>query len=255
MGSWFARRYLERGLEVSVYDPVFERSRALAALGACISRRIDEVVKDAEAVLVAVPIASAANVVREVAAAMERGVVAEISSLKLPVIDGLRALPSEITPLSIHPLFGPSAPGFEGARFALIPVRDSEVEVEVARSLLSGAHIEVVSANEHDAAMAYILSLTHLVSLAAALAIPKDLTETLRRLGGASFSALVSMMSSTLSESPSTFTQLLTLNKDSSKVAERLIENLNELMEALKEEDREKIQDKLRNGVKVVQML
>lgn len=255
MGSWFARRYLEMGVEVRVYDRVPERVGELAEAGAVGCDGVEEAVECVEAVLVAVPIASAAEVVAEVSELMREGVLAEVSSLKLPVIGALKRVRRSLTPLSVHPLFGPSAQRIEGARYALIPVRDEDAELRAARELFPGGEFTVVEAERHDEAMTYALSLTHLLSLAAALAIPEGLSETLKRIKGTSFNALLSMMRAALGESPETFAQVLTLNRGTVVVGEVFWERFGECLEAVRSGDAGRIREMLDEAVKAARRL
>lgn len=255
MGSWFTHQFLRKNHVVKIYDRDLSKLSSLESAGAQVCRSLDEVVKDAEAVLVAVPIESTAKVVQAVADSMKSGIVAEITSLKLPVIETLRKLPEEINPLSIHPLFGPGLRDLKDGRFALIPVKSLEDELEVARRVFDGAEFVTVSAEEHDEAMAYTLSLTHLISLASSLTLPTHLLELLKKLSGTSFSALTSMMSASLEETPSTFTQILKLNKNTSQVAEEFMNRFREVLEFLRLGNYEEVEKSLKKGRNVTQML
>ena len=255
MGSWFARQFLERNHSVKIYDKNLSKLSSLERVGARACSSLDEAVEDVEMVLAAVPIESTAKVVRAAANLMGSGVVAEIASLKLPVIETLRRLPKEINPLSLHPLFGPGLRDLREGRFALIPVRSLVNELEVARRVFDGAEFVTVSAEEHDEAMAYTLSLTHLISLAASLTLPANLIELLKRLSGTSFSSLASMMSASLEETPSTFTQILKLNKNTVQIADKFLDRFEEVLESIRLGNYDEVEEYLRKGFEVTRML
>lgn len=246
MGSWFARRFRELGREVKVYDKDLSRARALEDYGVGVCGSLEDAVTSVDAVLLAVPISVVPTLVKDAGARMRGGVLAEVSSLKLPVISSLRDVPRHVIPLSVHPLFGPSEPRLEGSRFALIPVRSLEEEVKAAENLFPGASFIEVEAERHDRVMSYVLSLTHIVALASALAIPEELRRDSIKLSGTSFRTLIKLMEATLTESPQTFTQLLTQNRWTGDVLDRVRKGLERIGEAVK---RGGLEDLLREGL------
>jgi prephenate dehydrogenase len=90
-------------------------------------------------------------------------VLFDITSVKKdPVKQMLISAPPGVELLSVHPLFGPSMPDMEGQTVIVTPVRGERG----CRFLISlfenaGAHIEELSADEHDYVMSVIQGLTH----------------------------------------------------------------------------------------------
>lgn len=251
-GAWLARQNLRLKRVVKVYDVNHVRLKKLETEGAETCRTLDEVLEAVEAVIIAVPLKEAVKVLREAGEKMEKGVLAEVSSLKLPLMEALRSLPPSITSLALHPLFGPEEEGFEGRRVALIPVRDLVRERKLAEELMPGAVLVEVSAEEHDRAMAHILSLTHILSLASSHALKDAETHAVEKLAGTSFKALRKMMKATLSESPEVFTSILMLNRWSYRVAEEVYEAVEKVLEALEKGDEKVVREMFRRSAETL---
>ena len=235
MGSWFARIFKKMGNEVNVYDKDPSKLETLKDYGVRSCLNLEETLENVDAALIAVPISAVSMMVERAASLMRGGILAEISSLKLPVIASMRRLPRRITPLSVHPLFGPTEPSIRDARFALTPVRDPVGEIKAAERLFPGAVFMEVDAEIHDKVMAYVLSLTHILALAASLTIPEELRMECVRLGGTSFRSLLNMMEAALTESPQIFTQLLSLNRWTKEALKGLEDGVREVEEALRD--------------------
>ncbi len=147
MGRWFERFLVEREIDVTL---VGRSSKAHYA--------------DYDLVVIAVPVDVTCDVIAEVAPQMKPGAVLfDITSVKKnPVKQMLISAPPGVELLSVHPLFGPSMPDMEGQTVIVTPVRGERGR----RFLISlfenaGAHIEELSADEHDHVMSVIQGLTH----------------------------------------------------------------------------------------------
>lgn len=229
MGRWFSKYFSEKGWSLKVYDVRVEEARRLAeGLGAAFAESLAEALEGCELVLVSVPIGETPRVVRESLGFLKPGSrLAEISSLKSGVVDALReASLRGVVPLSLHPLFGPGADGLEGRRMALIPVADAGAEVAEAERVFPEARLVVVGCEEHDRAMALILSLTHAVNLALAHLAAKLGLERLTSLAGTTFELQLTLAKAVLSEEPSLLAALQSGNRFYAEVLKLFLEEL-----------------------------
>ena len=147
MGRWFERFLSEREIDVTV-----------------IGRSSNACFADYDIVVIAVPIEVTCEVIAKVAPQMKPGAVLfDIASVKVkPVRQMLTSAPQDVELVSVHPLFGSSMPDMEGQTVIVTPVRG-----ERGRRFLvdlfenAGAHVEELSAEEHDHIMSVIQGLTH----------------------------------------------------------------------------------------------
>jgi prephenate dehydrogenase len=165
MGSWFLNYFLRKpATKVLVYD-VKKLSKPPANVTQCVS--IASCVKDADLVLVCVPIILAPYVVKQCALKMKSGaILAEISSIKTRTYTILKQYSKKIFPLCIHPMFGPGASHIRDTRIILIPVKNQRRESKMVRTLMRGADIIVIpNAHIHDKYMAIMLGLTYYANI------------------------------------------------------------------------------------------
>ena len=165
MGSWFLNYFLRKwATRVLVYD-VKTLSKLPGNVTQCVS--IASCVKDADLVLVCVPIIQAPFVVKQCALKMKSGaILAEISSIKTRTYTILKQYSKKIFPLCIHPMFGPGASHIRDTRIILIPVKNQKRESKMVRTLMRGADIIVLpNAHIHDKYMAIMLGLTYYANI------------------------------------------------------------------------------------------
>lgn len=189
MGVWFAIYFGERDCEVSISDIRLDEARAIAeSIGVDMVEENHDVVRNADLVLLSIPIRGIPEVIGEVAPYLKDGaILMDIASLKLGSVETLRKIKQEITPVSVHPLFGPSAEGIEGATIVVTPVADPSFEAEVANRVFRGAKIVVCKAEAHDRAMATVLGLSYFLNLSFVGALEGDDLSLLKKLSGTTF--------------------------------------------------------------------
>jgi len=185
---------------------------AAAALGVALgvldraAATVAEAVRDAELILVAVPVGAMRAVLSAIAAAARPyAVISDVGSTKRSVIDAAR---SELTANSgysfrrfvpAHPIAGGELPGiehadaalFRGKRLITTPVAETQAEALTrVESLWRAAGAEVIrmDADEHDRVFAAVSHLPHLLSFALVAQIAGE-PDGLRKLGfaGAGF--------------------------------------------------------------------
>ena len=216
MGSWFVRHFTEMGFSTTLHDLKVDAAEAVAdATGAELSHTSRDAVLGADLVLVCVPIKDTGEVITEVSPYMKRGaVLAEVSSLKEPTRKALlTAADGGVKPLSIHPLFGPAAEDLRGKTVVVVPVVDGDGEYGVAEVLYEGANLVVAGQEEHDRAMAVVLSLTYFMNLAFARVLGREDIALLKRLAGTTFTVQLTLAESVVSEDPRLVESLFNENK------------------------------------------
>lgn len=213
MGRWFARHLLAEGNEVVISGRT--ESKVMAArqeLGVDAVSNI-EAVRDAEVVLLSVPIETFEDIVIELAPhILPEQVVVDVTSVKvMPVAAMHRHLKTKKI-LGTHPLFGPGAAGIAGQNFALTPTSSQEEELaEKVRGYLEtrGARVSLMTPEEHDDKMTVILGLSHFIAVVAAdtlISSKKDNRPT--TLGGITYRVLLTLVESVISENPELYASI-----------------------------------------------
>ena len=163
MGQWVKRFFEGQGVSVLVADLDTPQTPA-------------EVARQAEVVMLSVPIPHVAEVVAAVAPLLQPGaVLMDLTSVKQgPMAAMLQAFAGEV--VGTHPLFGPGEESIRGHTVVLCPGRGENWLNWLHNLLLSaGARVKITSPEEHDQLMALVQGVTHFMLIALGMAI--------RRLG------------------------------------------------------------------------
>lgn len=246
MGSWFLKYFSDkRGIRLFVYDIKSMSLKPSTTLFVCES--ICSCVKNADLVLICVPISSIPIVIKECASNMKTGaILAEISSIKAKTFVTLKNNSKNIRPLCIHPMFGPGASGIKDAKVLMIPVRNKIKELKILSSILREANIIVLpNARTHDRYMAIILGLTYYTSIVFANLLSKEELSYLERISGTSFRVQLLLMESILTDDPDLIVSIISKNFTVKKYIQSYINEANRLRKAIYQKNNNKIKSNL----------
>jgi prephenate dehydrogenase len=171
MGRWFKRFFEGQGFKVLVAD---RKTRQTPP----------EVVRQAQVVVISVPIHQVEQVVREVAPHLQpEAALMDLTSVKQkPMAAMLAHFKGEV--VGTHPLFGPGEKSLAGQTVVLCPGRGEKWFNWLKDLLVSaGARLKVTTAKEHDRLMAVVQGLAHFVLIALGATIrdlgikPEDLED------------------------------------------------------------------------------
>jgi prephenate dehydrogenase len=190
---------------------------------------VAEAVRDAELVLLAVPVGAMAAVLDEVAGAVPaHAIVTDVGSTKRSVIAAARSALGALSSFSFrrfvpgHPIAGGEKPGvahadaalFRGKLFVSTPVAETHPEALAQVEALwraAGATVQQMAADEHDRVFAAISHLPHLLAFALVAQIAAE-PDGARKLGfaGAGFRDFTRIAAS----SPALWRDIALANRD-----------------------------------------
>ncbi|HEX7114597.1 MAG TPA: prephenate dehydrogenase/arogenate dehydrogenase family protein [Steroidobacter sp.] len=216
MGRWFTEFLVSQGYSVTVADPAGRPSGESAeGLGYVSDWR--ESGLDHDLIVVATPLKIANAILQELAARKPRGTVFDIGSLKTPLRQGITALQSagcRVT--SVHPMFGPDTELLSGRHVIFIDLGSKEA-LEAAQELFASTMAErvVMSLDEHDRLIAYVLGLSHALNIAffTALAESGEAAPRLAQLSSTTYDAQVDVASRVAAENPELYFEIQHLNE------------------------------------------
>lgn len=117
--------------------------------------------KDADAVIVAVPINQTTQIISELPTLPEHCVLADVTSIKLAPLDAMLKVHKGPV-VGLHPMFGPDAPGMIKQVVVVCDGRRSDdYQWLIQQMLVWGAQIHQTLASTHDEAMAFIQVMRH----------------------------------------------------------------------------------------------
>jgi len=243
MGRWLVYYFSSKGYEIIISDLKLEKAKALAeTAGVKLARNNVEAVKDADLIVVSTPIQVTPKVINEIKPYVKEGaIVTEISSLKSNVVETMAKIAElSVRPLSIHPLFGPGAQKLAGKKIAVIPIVNSDAEMKLAKELFPEAEIIAAGAEEHDRAMGLSLSLTHFINIVFASIVGEEDIETLKRLGGTTFTLQLTLAESVMTEEPALHVAIQMENEYASQCLDKFLSRANTIRAWITDKDKEK---------------
>lgn len=212
MGAWFAQFLSSQGFAVQVADP----SGAAAGVAAVADWRTLTDLDAFDFIVVATPLGVSGVILNELALRRPAGVVFDLGSLKSPLRGGLHALKAAgVKVTSLHPMFGPSTELLSGRHVIFIDLGSAEA-LAAARALFAPTMAEqvVMSLDDHDRLVAYVLGLSHALNIAffTALAESGEAAPKLARMSSTTFDAQLDVATDVAEESPELYYEIQALN-------------------------------------------
>jgi chorismate mutase/prephenate dehydrogenase len=246
MGRWMADFLASQGFGIVIADPAGEvpgyEWRADWQEGALAE----------DLVVVATPLAISAGVLTALAARRPTGVVFDLGSLKTPLRAGLEALKAAgLRVTSVHPMFGPDTELLSGRHVIFIDLGDPGALAE-ARALFEStmAELVIMSLDEHDRLIAFVLGLSHALNIAffTALAESGEDAPRLARMSSTTFDAQLEVAARVAGENPDLYYEIQSLNSYGETSLRALSEAVDRLHRAVREHDPASFTNMMRRG-------
>jgi chorismate mutase / prephenate dehydrogenase len=235
MGRWFVEFLASQGYVVTVADPQ-GRVEPYAYFADW-----QEAPLDYDLIVVATPMKTANSVLLQLASRKPSGVVFDVGSLKTPLRPGLTALREagcRIT--SIHPMFGPDTDLLSGRHVIFVDAGNREA-LETAQELFASTMAErvVMSLDEHDRLIAYVLGLSHALNIAffTALAESGEAAPRLAQLSSTTYDAQVDVARKVAGENPEMYFEIQNLNEYGRESLQALRQSVERLWQAVSSND------------------
>src|SRR5512138_803048 len=251
MGRWFAEFLASQGYAITIADPAgepegFDRGGYTHVP----DWRVLSLTHDL--IVVATPLKIADDVLAELAERKPPGVIFDIGSLKTPLrrgISALRAAGCRVT--SVHPMFGPDTELLSGRHVVFVDLGDAEA-IDRARDLFASTMAEqvVMSLDDHDRLVAYVLGLSHALNIAffTALAESGEAAPRLAKLSSTTYDAQLDVASKVAQESPELYFEIQSLNDYGAESLEALAQAVERLRTAVISQDFESFAALMRRG-------
>jgi chorismate mutase/prephenate dehydrogenase len=235
LGRWFSDFLHSQGFGVEVSDP------AGAPAGTVDVGDYAQNALDQDFIVVATPLGYTDKVLRDLAMRRPAGVIFDLGSLKSPLRGGLMALKShgcQVT--SVHPMFGPDTELLSGRHVIFVDLGHAEALAR-AQELFAPTMVEqaVMSLDEHDRLIAYVLGLSHALNIAffTALAESGEAAPRLAKLSSTTFDAQLDVAARVAQESPELYFEIQSLNDYGAESLEALAQAIESLRRAVLSRD------------------
>ena len=236
MGRWFVDFLSSQGFAVEVADPAGGVHPGVV----CVDdwRKTD---LQQDFIMLATPLGVTDAILRDLALRRPPGVIFDIGSLKSPLRSGLLALRShgcKVT--SVHPMFGPDTELLSGRHVIFVDL-GSAPALEAVKELFAPTMAEqvVMSLDDHDRLIAYVLGLSHALNIAffTALAESGEAAPRLARLSSTTFDAQLDVASRVARDNPDLYYEIQSLNDYGAESLEALSKAVERIRTAVLSQD------------------
>jgi len=247
MGGWFVSFLASQGFSVEVADPAPANAAGTKHLEDW--RRTD---LKHDYIVLATPLGITDAILRDLALRRPPGVIFDVGSLKSPLRAGLLALKShgcKVT--SVHPMFGPDTQLLSGRHVVFVDL-GHEAALVAARELFAPTMAEqvVMSLDDHDRLIAYVLGLSHALNIAffSALADSGEAAPRLARMSSTTFDAQLDVATRVAQDSPELYYEIQSLNDYGAESLEALSQAVERLRTAVLSQDHDTFVALMRRG-------
>jgi len=244
MGRWFTRFFQEEGDSVIVSNRSKEKLlRIQDEFGVEIADNNINALKNADRVLICVPIENFEDVVREIHSHVRHDqVILDICSIKEEPVRILHEYIKIGITLGTHPVFGPCAENIENQNFILTPVGNREKRfAENFKGWLEKkrANVLIMSPRKHDQLMSIVLGFPHFLGLVVcdALLSHPNFRET-KKVAGTSYKMLLTLAQAVASEETKFYASLQMHLPEAEKIESLFLEKSKEWLDVVRRKDK-----------------
>lgn len=243
MGRWFADLLNKDGNDVIICGRNEEKLlKVKRELGIEATTDLATAVKDAEIILLSVPIDNFEPVVKQLKPLLNpEQKVFDVTSVKTAPVAAMQKHLSGARILGTHPVFGPGAKGLRNQNIVLTPTNANESALaEKVRRYLEerGAKVSVMTPQEHDEMICVILGLAHFIAIVSADSLLnfKGLKQ-MAAIAGPTYKVLLTLAESVLTEDPELYASIQMNLPGLPKIEEAFLNSARQWAETVKKKD------------------
>ncbi len=244
LGNWIAEFLKNRGYDVTITGRNKQTGLSTAKkMGLNYTSNNQEAVLNAEMVIIAVPIESTSDTIKELAPHLKEGsLLMDVTSVKEEPAQVMQEYVSEgVEFLPAHPMFGPRIRSLDGQVVVLTPIIKGKWYQRVIEFLKSeNARIIETSPQIHDKMMSIVQGLTHFTYIGIASTLEKmqvDVKES-RKFASPIYSLMLDMIARITAQNPYLCYSIQTRNHYIPQTHNEFINTFKELTDMIRREDK-----------------
>lgn len=192
-----------------------------------------EIVKDADTVIVSVPIAVTVDVINEIGPKVpEDALLCDVTSVKKKPVEAMKKYSDEV--LGMHPMYAPSN-SISGQKIVLCPEKGKKWTEMEEFWLENDGDVHITDPESHDKAMSIVQGLMHFSELVVAETIRKsDLDGAdMSEYSSPVYQLITDLTARMLNQKPGLYGSIQSENPENEKVRERFKESAEEIQELI----------------------
>lgn len=245
MGQIFARLFKNEGHEITITGPTETKGAdAASKIGVKYVKDNVSAAKQADVVVITVPIAHTKETIEEVAPHVKDGaLLMDLTSVKgWPCELMLKHSTPKVEVIGTHPVFGPRVGSVDGQVFVLTPVRGQHWMPWLEDILVRHrAKIIKSTPQEHDRVMGVVQGLTHFAYISVGKTL-KDLEFDVKRSRDFSspvYDMMLDMVGRIIGQNPHLYAEIQMMNPDVAGIHDAYLNAAQQLSRAVKDKNEE----------------
>jgi len=230
-------RNLEDKNEIIITGRTIERAKEEAEGESWTPMNQKEAVKDADVVIVSVPISVTVHVIHEVGPHVpDDALFCDVTSVKKKPVEAMKEYSDEV--LGMHPMYAPSN-SIKGQKIVLCPEKGKKWTEMEEFWIENGGDIHVTDPESHDKAMSIVQGLMHFSELVMADVIRKlDLGgEDTDEYSTPIHQLLTDLTARMLNQQPGLYGSIQSENPENEKIRDKFIESAEDINEIVGDEE------------------
>ena len=251
LGVWFAQWFIEHGFNVILHGRNKEKLISAGNVtGAMFTQDLESAVKDADIIMVSIPIKNTPKMLETVSNYAKKGaLIFDVASIKgsvIPTTFEKISAEKEILCASIHPMFGPGSKGLKDKTiiFAELPNGVDSESLKILEKIftMDKADLPVIKsckADEHDKMMGLTLGLPHALNIIFMDILSKSgiPLEKISNFSGTTFRIQKILSESVIQESPEIYSQIQMENHEFRSIKKLILDSTGEYSKILNSND------------------
>ena len=229
--------HLEEDNEIVISGRNVERAREEAEPHGWDYGEGKEIVKDADVVIVSVPISVTVDTIHEVGPEVsDDGLFCDVTSVKQEPVEAMKQYSDEV--LGMHPMYAPSN-SIKGQKIVLCPEKGKKwTEIETFW-MENGADIHVTDPESHDKAMSLVQGLMHFSELVVAETIRKAYMNgsDMEEFSSPVYQLITDLTARMLNQKPGLYGSIQAENPENEKIRESFVESAEDIRKIIGDEE------------------
>ncbi|OCG00456.1 bifunctional chorismate mutase/prephenate dehydrogenase [Gilliamella sp. wkB112] len=229
MGRLFSRLFTLSGYNVKT-------------LGSKTMHQAAEVVADAAAVIVTVPISKTCEIIKQLPPLPKDCILTDFTSIKVKPLKAM--LEKHAGPVvGLHPMFGPDVPNLAKQIIVYCDGREPDkYQWLIEQMRIWGANLCGIAATQHDKCMSFIQALRHFTSFAYGVNLQREHAdlEQLIALSSPIYRLELMMVGRLFAQDPELYADIIMASEDNIELIKRYYKRFGEMVDLLEQRDKDK---------------
>lgn len=196
-----------------------------------------DIVEDADAVIIAVPIAVTVETIHEVGPNISKNtLLCDITSVKKGPVEAMKQYSNDV--LGMHPMYAPSN-SIEGQKIVLTPEKGTRWTEMEEFWKENGADVHITDPESHDKAMSIVQGLMHFSELVVAETIRKAgiSGSEMEQYSSPVYQLITDLTARMLNQKPGLYGSIQAENPENEKIRESFVESAEDIRELIGDEE------------------